>query len=390
MRILLAATAVAAALVFVPIEARLEPSVPTGPDKHASSETTKTQPGAGQEFASAPGEAGSPQPTATVSASVDAICATLDRSATDNDLPLDFFTRLIWQESRFNPLSVSHAGAQGIAQFMPGTARRVGLADAFDPLQALAKSAELLRGLRAQFGNLGLAAAAYNAGPKRIDDWLANRKPLPQETESYVRIITGRSAQEWTNTQARDWGVALAVPGPCKQLARSAPRRAPPVIAIRRTDRPARAILLARKPERPAPAVAPQPAPAIVAARQPNRPASSRGALRQPEHSRAAVVAARQPERSTPVAHRVASSAKLVHVGLNVVAEKHEKTAAASKTVMTAAKSTPEHAHANGANSSAPSARGSNADASHALKRESPAAPAHKRPVPNQHAARVT
>src|SRR5437773_2776804 len=85
-------------------------------------------------------------------------------------------SRLPWQESRFNPSSVSHAGAQGIAQFMPGTARLVGLANPFDPIQALPKSAALLRDLRAQFGNLGLAAAAYNAGPKRIEDWLVKRK----------------------------------------------------------------------------------------------------------------------------------------------------------------------------------------------------------------------
>ncbi len=108
--------------------------------------------------------------------SADAICAVLDRSASRNDLPLEFFTRLIWQESRFNPFSVSHAGAQGIAQFMPGTAHKVGLVDPFDPIEALPKSAALLRGLRVQFGNLGLAAAAYNAGPKRVEDWLAKRK----------------------------------------------------------------------------------------------------------------------------------------------------------------------------------------------------------------------
>ena len=124
-------------------------------------------------------------------------CLALAKAAATHDLPLDFFVRLIRQESNFNPNSISHAGAQGIAQFMPGTARWRGLADPFEPLQALHESARWLRELREQFGNLGLAAAAYNAGPKRVQDWLAGRGGLPGETRAYVRIITGRPAEEW-------------------------------------------------------------------------------------------------------------------------------------------------------------------------------------------------
>jgi hypothetical protein len=86
-------------------------------------------------------------------------------------------------------------GAQGIAKFMPGTARQRGLEDSFDPGQAIPKSAELLRDLNREFGNLGLAAAAYNAGSGREHDWLVGRKPLPRETD--VRLVTGRSAEEW-------------------------------------------------------------------------------------------------------------------------------------------------------------------------------------------------
>jgi len=55
-----------------------------------------------------------------------------------------------------------------------------------------------LRGLRDEFGNLGLAAAAYNAGSGRVRDWLGGRRPLPQETRAYVRLVTGRSVEEWT------------------------------------------------------------------------------------------------------------------------------------------------------------------------------------------------
>ena len=80
---------------------------------------------------------------------------------------------------------------------MPATARERGLADPFDPLVALRESARFLRDLRAQFGNLGLAAAAYNAGPGRVQAWLAGRSVLPGETRHYVRVITGRPAEGW-------------------------------------------------------------------------------------------------------------------------------------------------------------------------------------------------
>lgn len=131
-------------------------------------------------------------------------CKALEETALRNRLPPDFFVRLIWQESNFDPGSVSRAGAQGIAQFMPGTARWRGLADQFEPLPALQESARWLRELRAQFGNLGLAAAAYNGGPQRVQDWLAGRGNLPGETRAYVRIITGKSAEEWAQGSVED------------------------------------------------------------------------------------------------------------------------------------------------------------------------------------------
>jgi hypothetical protein len=132
--------------------------------------------------------------------SIDDICRTLAQAAADNDLPEEFFTRLIWQESRFDPAAVSPAGAQGIAQFMPQTAAMRGLTNAFEPLQALRESASYLRELRTTFrGNLGLAAAAYNAGPGQVEAWLAGRRRLPNETLSYVLIITGYPAQAWVS-----------------------------------------------------------------------------------------------------------------------------------------------------------------------------------------------
>jgi transglycosylase-like protein with SLT domain/sporulation related protein len=130
------------------------------------------------------------------------ICLMAEAAASANGLPFEFFARLIWQESRFRPDAVgpmtrSGARARGIAQFMPGTASERGLLDPHDPVQALPKSAEFLRQLRNEFGNLGLAAAAYNAGPRRVRDWLEGRGSLPAETQRYVEIITGHPAEEW-------------------------------------------------------------------------------------------------------------------------------------------------------------------------------------------------
>src|SRR6516164_7762323 len=158
----------------------------------------------------------------TSRASPDEICRTLAQSAVDNQLPVEFFTRVIWQESRFDPEAVSPKGAQGIAQFMPQTASGRGLTDPFEPLQALRESASYLRELRATFrGNLGLAAAAYNAGPGRVEAWLAGRRGLPSETRAYVRIITGYTAEAWAMPQPPQ-GPAPDIPKnmPCLEIAK--------------------------------------------------------------------------------------------------------------------------------------------------------------------------
>ena len=78
---------------------------------------------------------------------------------------------------------------------MPATASERSVRDPFDPFEALPKSAEFLRELNAKFGNLGLAAAAYNAGPQRVRDWLDGKRTLPPETQAYVQKVTGHSAQ---------------------------------------------------------------------------------------------------------------------------------------------------------------------------------------------------
>lgn len=154
-------------------------------------------------------------------ADTDPRCQALQSAASANDLPLEFLTRLIWQESRFNDFAISRAGAQGIAQFMPATANGVKLANPFDAIAAIDKSAQLLRGLRMQFGNLGLAAAAYNAGPKRVSDWLAGHRTLPQETVHYVRIITGHGPDEWRMPLSGVINQDLPTAVPCPQLVKS-------------------------------------------------------------------------------------------------------------------------------------------------------------------------
>jgi hypothetical protein len=76
--------------------------------------------------------------------------------------------------------------------------------------------------LRDQFGNLGLAAAAYNAGPRRVQDWLAGHGNLPGETRAYVRIITGRPVDEWARGTGED-RVDPLHRSPCGDLVKRAP-----------------------------------------------------------------------------------------------------------------------------------------------------------------------
>jgi len=126
-----------------------------------------------------------------------ALCRLIENSAKARGLPVPFLTRLIWRESSFRLGALSPAGAQGVAQFMPGTAQERGLLDPFDPEQAIPHAAHLLADLRRRFGNLGLAAAAYNGGAQRVTNWLAGSGGLPAETRAYVLGITGSPAEDW-------------------------------------------------------------------------------------------------------------------------------------------------------------------------------------------------
>ncbi|MBR1366220.1 lytic transglycosylase domain-containing protein [Bradyrhizobium ottawaense] len=166
----------------------------------------------------------SPSPeSARESDTRESICLIIEAAARDANLPLEFFARVIWQESRFQadavgPTTRSGEHAQGIAQFMPGTASERGLLNPFNPVQALPKSAEFLNELRNQFGNLGLAAAAYNAGPRRVQEWLAGTGGMPEQTRNYVLAITGTSVDAWAKAGATGKGPPSAPPTSCRDL----------------------------------------------------------------------------------------------------------------------------------------------------------------------------
>jgi Transglycosylase SLT domain/SPOR domain len=153
----------------------------------------------------------------------EAMCLMIESAAKSQDLPLEFFARVIWQESRFQsdavgPMTRRGQRAQGIAQFMPGTASERRLLDPFDPVQALPKSAEFLNELRGQFGNLGLAAAAYNAGPRRVQEWLAGTGTMPSETRNYVFAITGTSVDDWATAGKSGKTPDRAPTSSCREL----------------------------------------------------------------------------------------------------------------------------------------------------------------------------
>jgi hypothetical protein len=156
-------------------------------------------------------------PTPTVSQ----ICAAIATNADGHGVPRDFFARLIWKESRFDVSAMSPVGAQGIAQFMPGTAKERNLDDPFNFALALPASAALLKELRHTFGNWGLAAAAYNAGPTRVANWLSSGGFLPLETEEYVLDITGQSPDDFaagTEINLRPLNAKLSFDAACRQL----------------------------------------------------------------------------------------------------------------------------------------------------------------------------
>lgn len=108
-------------------------------------------------------------------------------------LPARLLQALVWTESRFNPMALSPAGAAGLAQLMPATARELGVTNRHDPVQNIDGGARYLRQMIDRFGSIHLALAAYNAGPGAVTK--AGGIPRNTETPEYVRSVLDR----WMN-----------------------------------------------------------------------------------------------------------------------------------------------------------------------------------------------
>jgi soluble lytic murein transglycosylase-like protein len=111
------------------------------------------------------------------------------RAALRWNVPENVLAAQLYAESGFNPFATSPAGAQGIAQFMPGTARGYGLANPYDPMEAIDAQAHMMSDLLRKFGKVSLALAAYNAGEGAVSRY--GGVPPFAETRSYVARILG-------------------------------------------------------------------------------------------------------------------------------------------------------------------------------------------------------
>ena len=136
-------------------------------------------------------------------------CNAIQTLSQRHGLNTDFFARLIWQESRFDPNALSHANARGIAQFIPSTAKLRGLKDPYNPADALEHSAQYLAEMVRRYGNEGMAAIGYNGGERRAEGFLVG-KGLAPETVNYVPIITGLNAEDWRDAKPKKHDMRLS------------------------------------------------------------------------------------------------------------------------------------------------------------------------------------
>ena len=107
-----------------------------------------------------------------------------------------FIHAVIWQESRYETKALSHAGAQGLMQLIPATAKRFGCDDPNDPAQNITAGTKYLSWLLKRFsGNVELALAGYNAGEGAVDKY--DGIPPYNETQNYVKIISKRYGKSY-------------------------------------------------------------------------------------------------------------------------------------------------------------------------------------------------
>ena len=134
-------------------------------------------------------------------------------AATRFAIPEHWIRAVIAVESAGNPRAVSHAGAMGLMQVMPGTwaalRQQHGLGqDPFDPRDNILAGTAYLRAMYDRYGNIGAMLAAYNAGPGRYDAYLQTNRPLPAETRAYVATLVPRldgNAPPPRQPRASDW-----------------------------------------------------------------------------------------------------------------------------------------------------------------------------------------
>lgn len=132
---------------------------------------------------------GVPMPRLDRIPNLDAYDAAFLDAADRSGLPAELLKAVAVAESRMNPLAVSPAGAQGLMQLIPATARKMGVADPFDPEQSITGGAGYLADQVARFGDYTLALAAYNAGPGAVDRH--GGIPPYRETRTYVDRVMG-------------------------------------------------------------------------------------------------------------------------------------------------------------------------------------------------------